>query len=328
MPKNILRRSVADISPAVPPHNHLRLLTRTSMPLALAAALLTASPILAEEIELENGDMLTGMIIEQNDERLVLDHDALGRLEIALDRVISIGASEEAPASPTMLSEEDGEDEKEWKSSFKLGLNSSFGNTDTQGFSAGAKSFREGESDKTTLDAHYYYSASDGDRDTNKFTAGVLQDWFVPDSRWLYFAQGRYDYDEFQSWEHRLGAHGGVGYRLIEKDDLTLTLRGGGGVIKEFGSENEDLRPEGLLGADLTWQISPNQSFTAATTIYPDLSEGGEFRSVSSAEWSAMIDEDSNMSVFARLEHEYQSKVDPGVDENDFRIVAGLQFDF
>ena len=332
MPKNILRRSVADISPAVRPHNNLRLLTRTSLPLALVAALSTVSPAPGEEIELKNGDRLTGTIIKQTDGLLVLDHDALGRLEIAFDRVLSIGpeagAGGEAPASPTMLSDEAEADEKEWKSSFKLGLNSSFGNTDTQGFNAGFTSFREGESDKTTLDAHYYYGASDGDRDTNKFTAGVLQDWFVPDTRWLYFAQGRYDFDEFQSWEHRLGAHGGVGYKLIQEDDLTLTLRAGAGVIKEFGSDNEDLRPEGLLGADLTWQISPNQSLTAATTLYPDLSEGGEFRSVSSAEWSAMVDEDSNMSVFARLEHEYQSQTDPGVDKNDFRIIAGLQFDF
>jgi putative salt-induced outer membrane protein YdiY len=307
--------------------------------MSVPGALLIAAPALvwtsapAEEIELKGGDRLTGTIVERNDDRIVLDHDALGRLEIALARVVSIdegGSGEEALASPAMLSDEPQAeaDEKEWQSSFKLGLSSSFGNTDTQNLNAGITSFREGDRDKTTLDAHYYYGASDGDRDTNKFTAGVLQDWFVPDSKWLYFAQGRYDYDEFQSWEHRLGAHGGVGYRLIEEDDLTLTLRAGGGVIKEFGSNNEDPQAEALLGADLGWQISERQTLTAATTIYPSISEGGEFRSVSSAEWSAMVDEESSMSVFARLEHEYQSQVDPGVDENDFRIMAGVQFDF
>jgi putative salt-induced outer membrane protein YdiY len=308
--------------------------------LHVAGALLIAAPALfftsasAEEIKLTGGDRLTGTIIKRTDEIIILDHDALGRLEIALERVISIGEGESASgdtlASPAMLSDE-GEaeaDEKEWQSSFKLGLSSSFGNTDTQNLNAGVKSFRESDRDKTTLDAHYYYGASNGDRDTNKFTAGVLQDWFVPDSKWLYFAQGRYDFDEFQSWEHRLGAHGGVGYRLIEEDDLTLTLRGGAGVVREFGSDNEDVQVEGLIGADLGWQISERQTFTAATTIYPSISEGGEFRTVSSAEWSAMVDEESNMSVFARLEHEYQSQVDPGIDENDFRIIAGLQFDF
>jgi putative salt-induced outer membrane protein YdiY len=301
--------------------------------LFISAPVVFSTSILAEEIELKGGDRLTGTILERNNDRIVLDHDALGRLEIALDRVVSIndgGAGEGPSASPAMLSDETEteSDGKEWQSSFKLGLSSSFGNTDTQNLNAGIESFRESDADKTTLDAYYYYGAADGDRDTNKFTAGVRQDWFVPDSRWLYFAQGRYDYDEFQSWEHRLGAHGGVGYRLIEKDDLTLTLRGGAGVIKEFGSDDEDLRPEGLLGADLAWQISQRQTFTAATTIYPDLSEGGEFRAVSSAEWSAMVDEESSMSVFARLEHEYQSKVDPGFEKNDFRIIAGLQFDF
>ena len=329
------------IVPAQPPHVARRRPIRSgsratvalpTIRLMLAPALLLASTTAAEEIELTGGDHLTGTIVQQDAERIVIEHSALGRLEIALNQVLSIDGEADAaawePVAPAMLADEAPEDEKEWKSQFQLGLSASAGNTDAQSFHAGIRSVRESESDKTTLNAHYYYGASDGDRDTNKLTAGVLQDWLVPDSRWLYFAQGRYDFDEFQSWEHRLGAHGGVGYRLIDEDDLKLTLRGGGGVVKEFGSQNEDLRPEGLLGADLAWQISKRQSLTAATTVYPDLSEMGEYRAVSGAGWSVLVDEESNMSLIVGLEHEYQSQTDPGIKKNDFRIVAGLQFDF
>ena len=64
--------------------------------MSVPGALLIAAPALvwtsapAEEIELKGGDRLTGTIVERNDDRIVLDHDALGRLEIALARVVSI----------------------------------------------------------------------------------------------------------------------------------------------------------------------------------------------------------------------------------------------
>jgi putative salt-induced outer membrane protein YdiY len=309
---------------------------------SVAIALLAGRPAAAEEIELVDGDRLTGTILERSDERIVLKHDVLGRIELCVEQVASIneiappvGVShadvalaqvDEAP-SETAAGEEP-KKEKEWKSKFTLGLGAAFGNTDAQSFNVGAESVRETERMKTALDARYYFGSSDGDRNENRFTAGVLNDWLFVDSPWLFFAKGRYDYDEFQSWEHRLGGHGGVGYKLIEKDDFTLTLRAGAGLLKEFNSNNEDLRPEGLIGGDLTWQISEAQDFVAGSLFYPDLDDTGEFRAVSYAGWSARIADDSNMSVNVRLEHEYQSLVDAGRDHNDLRVTAGLQFDF
>jgi len=119
-----------------------------------------------------------------------------------------------------------------------------------------------------------------------------------------------------------------VGYDLITEDDLTLTLRGGLGGSREWGSDNEDIRPEALLGADLAWQISDAQDLTADTTIFPDLEEFGEFRTVSNLGFSWKLAETSNVALSAGLQHEYQSQVDPGTKHNDLRLYAGLQFDF
>ena len=49
---------------------------------------------------------------------------------------------------------------------------------------------------------------------------------------------------------------------------------------------------------------------------------------LTNGQWSLLLDEKNRLSLNLSLQHEYQSIVDPGNDRNDFRVVAGLQFDF
>ncbi|UCD76675.1 MAG: DUF481 domain-containing protein [Phycisphaerales bacterium] len=301
---------------------------------SVAGLLLAAIPANGDEVVLAGGDTLSGKVVQHTADAVVLDHAVLGRMTIPAIEIQSIVDSADRTGPYAELQEEaaeavaEAEMPKEWKSRFELALGGSFGNTDSQAFRTGVVSKRESESDRTALDASYFYGASDGDRTDNRFTAGILHDWLFPESPWFLFADGRYDYDEFKSWEHRISAHIGPGYELIKKEDFTLNLRAGIGVVKEFGSDNDDFRPEAMFGGDFAWQISERQSLEGSTMIYPDLDDTGEFRTFSRLNWAMLVDPDSNMSLTAGLEHEYQSKVDPGVDENDLRIFAGLMFDF
>ena len=64
------------------------------------------------------------------------------------------------------------------------------------------------------------------------------------------------------------------------------------------------------------------------STIYPDLDNTGEFRTLTNANWSALLDEETSMSLTAGLFHEYQSDVPSDVDKNDVKLFVGLKFDF
>jgi putative salt-induced outer membrane protein YdiY len=289
-------------------------------------------PAGASEIQLDSGDVLNGTIVDETDDTLVLDHAMLGRLEIAMARIAAIdggdnSARQLADVALAQLAEAE-EETSPWKTSVRFGLAATFGNTDEQTVTAGVDSKRETDETRLIIDGSYYYSQSDGDRTDNKFTAGVRHDWLLPDSQWFLFAQGRYDYDEFESWEHRAGAHGGVGYEFIDTDELYLSGRIGAGVTKEWKSLDNDLKPEGLLGLDLRWQIKEDHSFNLGTTLFPDLGDFGEFRWVTRADYSILLSESLNMSFTIGLRDEYQSEVDPGSKHNDLRITAGLQFDF
>ena len=114
------------------------------------------------------------------------------------------------------------------------------------------------------------------------------------------------------------------------REDYQVTLRAGIGL--RFASStpaNEDIRPEGLeFGFDMDWQISERQKLHVDTTIFPDLDDTGEFRTLSNVAWSMLIDEERNISLNAGLANEYQSQVAAGREHNDLRIFAGLQIDF
>lgn len=296
-------------------------------PAVVTGLLLLAAPATAQdELELIGGDRLSGTIVEQTDEAIVLDHAALGRITIPREQLAGALAADaedaavEAAAPPPLPSD--------WISRFVLNGGASAGNSDTQNINVAVTSVRETEETITNLDASYYYGASNGDRDTNRLTTGIRNDWLLPDSRWFYFADGRFDLDEFQSWDYRVSGHLGIGYELINEEDLRLNLRTGAGAFKEFGSMNDDVQFEALIGLDVDWTINETQSLKADTTLYPSLSDTGEYRWVSNAGWFVLLDEEANMNFNVSLRHEYQSEVDPGRKHGDLYVTAGLAFDF
>ncbi|MAY75657.1 MAG: hypothetical protein CMJ31_13260 [Phycisphaerae bacterium] len=221
------------------------------------------------------------------------------------------------------------EPEVKWDNKIDMALNFSEGNSETRSFRAGYVGTRSTTSSDLSLDASYSYSNNDGETNQNKATAGVNHDWLLPESKWLYFAGGRADYDQFASWRYRVNANGGIGYELIDRENFDLTLRGGVGFAKEFGSDRNEIIPEGLLGADVSWTIAENQSLEATFRYFPDLLNTSDFRTVTTAAWRLDLDSiNDGLGLTAGLRHEHQTRVDPGVEQNDLSVYAGLTWDF
>src|SRR5262249_22000112 len=108
------------------------------------------------------------------------------------------------------------DDKPRWKSEFEAGASAAWGNNDDRDVRVRFASTRVAPDNTLKLDSLYHFATSHGKATSNSFTAGALSDWPVPASRWSYFAQGRFDYDDFVSWDYRVSAAGGVGYRLLE----------------------------------------------------------------------------------------------------------------
>ncbi|MHC4217759.1 MAG: DUF481 domain-containing protein [Planctomycetota bacterium] len=228
-----------------------------------------------------------------------------------------------------------GEEKEEglpWKAAIDFALTSVTGNTEEQTMRFGFNGGYETEKTRLTIDASYYLKVSRGTTTDNKFTAGSRHDWLWPDSRWFWFVGGRLDYDQFESWETRMNFQGGPGYQLLKKEDndlnMTLDVYGGIGARKEWGSLNDEWKPEGLLAIDYTYFITERMRFDIDAAFFPAFEDFKDYRFRSTATWRYALTEEQNLSLVIGYLLEYQSIADPGKETTDFRLWIGIQYAF
>ncbi|MHC4499357.1 MAG: DUF481 domain-containing protein, partial [Planctomycetota bacterium] len=184
-----------------------------------------------------------------------------------------------------------------WSAAIDFSLDTTTGNTEEETTRLGVHIKRRLPRERLGIDASYYYKVSDGDTTDNKFTVGAVHDWLNPGSRWFFFTLGRFDYDEFESWEERANAQVGPGYNLIGTDDMTLNLRAGAGARREWGSENSDTKFEGLAGFDFVWKMTDRQSFDTTFHYYPVISDFDDYRTRATLNWRYLLSKEVNVSL-------------------------------
>ncbi len=304
------------------------------------------SQTFAEKFLLPNGDQITGRVIQQDEKQIVIEHPVLGQLTLPVTQVkivppptaipMSQPAATVKPVAEQTLPNEQtikplgwaSRLRETWDSKLEIGASTQTGNTEQSAIYLRFKTTEKNNQTQTDLDAAYDRQAKENDATANKFTTGVRREWFVLNSKWSRFGQGRWDYDDFQSWDKRLSGAVGVGYQWLDTPKWKLNFQLGLGAAKEFGSNNEEIRPELLGGFKLGWEISENQRFGAGSTYYPDISDPQQFRVVSDAHWLLKINNADGISLKIGLANEYQSEVDPGKKHDDFRLFSTLVFDF
>lgn len=322
----------------------------------LTASIVVAadSAALADSVTLRSGDTLVGQVVEQTDAHVVVEHPVLGKLTIAAADVQAVAldapAADQAPAQPAAVEVEaapapaaempaPAAEPKEliesepsffegWDASLGLGFSGTDGNSETTSLNAEFKAQREDEEDRWIFRSAYFTGSNDGETNKNEFISELTKDWLMPDSPWLYFAQGKYQYDQFQSWKHRVSGFGGLGYEFIKSDDLEIIGRLGAGLTKELDGER-NLTPEALVGASVVkWNVTDNQTISAGATLYPAMDNLGEYRAIGNVEWKIKIDDADGLSLKFGLENEYESDVDAGTKHNDLKYYGALVFDF
>lgn len=324
-------------------------------PFAAAAAVACASTFaIADEIRLVGGDVLRGKVVAESEASVTIDHAALGRIEVARERIDAVVKS--APAQDAAPAAEGAADaavaqpaaeaavpvavlpapappppavpDGSWKFSLSLGFtgseNESQSNWDFRG-AASAK--RETLDDRTTLTAEYYFKTANSENTDNNLLLVGLQEFLFKDSKWEAFVQGTYQSDEFQSWEQRAGLYAGPGYRLIEGEPLSLRVRAGAGVSYEF--EDSEWTPELLFGDELVWKIDERSKLVQGLDLYPDLQELGEFRLIVRLDYEIALSPTGDLKGTAGIRNEYDSFIQPSGDSsNDFKVYAGVKVDF
>lgn len=278
------------------------------------------------EIVLPTGEHLTGTVKSLSDKEVVLVHPVLGEIKIPRDKVVSSSMPLEKAVPPPPPLPPEPDFWHGWAGNVELGLNGSSGNTERLNLRAGLGLERKTKKMETTIGASYTYATEEGNNTTNKARLDVRNDWLTG-TAWRYFAQGAVEYDEFQNWDLRLSAFGGVGYAFIDNDRTLLLGRAGLGLSREIGGSDNTIRPEGLLGVDFNHKITDSTKWTSSIDFFPDLSEIGAYRFNAKAGIETLLDAKSNMYLKLGAEDRYDSTPN-GAKRNDLDYFALVGWKF
>lgn len=292
--------------------------------LALAALLLVASPpALADKIKLANGDEIHGEILEWAVDHIVVEHPQLGRVTLGLDQLaLETGKPPSAGLFGTTFL-------RGWSRSVNLGLNGKQGSTDSTNITAGLNFAYRDDWTRWKLTGRYFYNKSDdeGDNDNNG-RLDLRRDWLVPGSRFFAFATGRYQYDQFESWQHRVVVGGGPGLHLLQREDHVLDALLGPTFTREFG-ERMDNKTEVLFGLDYTWRISSRYSFSLNNNFFTEYHpNAGDYRNLTIGELRIVLTEAPALNLRIGAENEFDSVVEEGDEKNtlNYYLAVGLDF--
>ena len=273
----------------------------------------------AETLELVNGDKLSGEVIERTQDRIVLEHAVLGRIAVPTDQIQS-----PEPVNPGLFGTGF---LRGWKRSVEMGLSGASGNSETKDLRAGLNLGYEDATRRWKFEARYLFSEQDHDTSQNNFRTILNRDFLRPDSRWFFFAGGRYDWDDFQNWEHRLTLTGGPGYEFFASESFNLRGRIGPSLTIQRG-DDDDVKGELLLGLEAVWRISEAQTLNLSNSIFPAMSDPGEFRNVTNAAWTIHLSERHPLALKLGIENDYESDVDRDTEKNDLKYYGSLLYSF
>ncbi len=216
---------------------------------------------------------------------------------------------------------------KVWEGSVELGLNGAEGNSQTFNLRGGAKVKRKTEANVFTNELDYRKDSADAVDTANKAFLDSRWEHLFGQSPWTWFAHLTFDYDEFQAWDTRLAGDMGLGYRLLKSEATQLTARLGGGASREFGSPDEETKPEGVFGLEFEQKLNSRHKITASAEYRPDVTDFADYRLVSKAGWEILLDEALHLSMKLGVADRYDSTPE-GRKPNDLDYSLVLMFNF
>jgi hypothetical protein len=220
---------------------------RHLLPLVVAAAALRVTPCAADEIQLKNGDRLTGTVVSL-DIGVLKFKTAHGDLSIAWPEVtaltvtdpILVGTAEEAPSSPRTGAIDVGpvlvltrpEPPLTWTGGANAGLLQASGNTDVNSLRLDADVSARASQNRYSVGAELNRAEDTGRETARNWSVAGNYDRFI--SRRLFVnANSIFTNDPFRDLDLRTALGAALGYQVVDAALAKLSVQGGLGWVNE-----------------------------------------------------------------------------------------------
>jgi len=172
-----------------------------------------------------------------------------------------------------------------WDGGLDTGFQLTRGNSKTRNFRFAFGAVRKLSREELTLYAESLYSIDDVAGASPHVTANVNRGGarfdhnFVSVSRLFVFANTDFMSDGLQDLNLRSVVGGGIGYRLINRDNASLKLLGGANFTRENYVEIQRNLAAGQVGEELTLKLGKSTALLQNLAFFPDLTDsGGNYR--------------------------------------------------
>lgn len=281
----------------------------------------------SDVIHLENGDRLSGRILEEDAERLTLEHETLGIVTFGKEtvhRIVRDPSHAPAEESQTVMPPE-----AEWKREVTLGYNLSQGNTEDTQLSGNVFMNRKARKNEVMVKGNSYYSASSKKMNAQKY-GGMFRYAFSfgGELAWYHFSKVEAGHDRFANVDWRLTPSTGLGYWFSDETDRKAMAELGVGwehtVFRDTTSDRGApvLVPRGFIQTSLLGDTTLSQE----VTLWPSLGDFGEYRL--RAETVLTDPVASGLSFRVSFIDEFESDPAAGSKRNDARLVSSFVYAF
>lgn len=155
-----------------------------------------------------------------------------------------------------------------WTGEGQVGAFRATGNSSNTGLSAGVKLERVGIDWRHKLTGLADYQRSNGVTTREQFLFAYEPNYQVSDRLYAY-ALGQYERDRFQGFSSRVSASGGLGYRVIREQDMTLSVKAGPAWRRTSlvgGGRTSRIAALGAL--DFDWKVSDTIKLTQDASAF------------------------------------------------------------
>ena len=315
----------------------------------------------ADEIILENGDRLTGTVVQMGSDTLTLDTEYSPPIEIRKGKIKSISTvapvdvrlKEGETLKGVIRTETDGRlmvessdsrnpvsvtwdnvaalnppapDPPKWKGNVNIGATTQSGNTDRSSASAGAEAVRKTEKERFSLRFLYNYAEEDDEVSARNAYGAGKYDYFFTKKLYGYIGIELL-HDEFKNLNLRTIVGPGVGYQVWDDPVKSLSVEGGFSYFSEDLKEGEDDQwVTARLASDISYNVKETVNLSDRFIIYPSLEDLGEYQLRNEAALTSAIGGNLALKLSNILEHNSDPPDD--VEKSDWQWILGIQYDF
>lgn len=218
----------------------------------------------------------------------------------------------------------------QWRELFTAGASIASGNTESKSYSASADVVRLRSFDKWAFNAAGQYAKGSGGETANKLSGTGL---YTRDTSGHWFGFGQLDLlrDLPAHIASRTTLGSGLGYHVFKEPELNWDVSGGLAYTMDRYRQPQAVdgvertrynHAELLVSEESNHKFTDTTSFRQKLTVYPNLSDSGDVRTVFDAGLSVAMTQ--QLALTATLSHRYDSRPGEGLGTTDTLFVTGV----